>query len=201
MSDKDALQPQPRDDVGGTEPGHDGAVDPGGAASTEQGESGGGRVMVDPRGPRFSAAVTTVVLAVTLLTLPQIPQSDSIVAVLLLTFQALVFGAAAFFGLRYHPYGWVYRTALAPRLGPPEELEDEAPPRFAQQVGLAFVIVALVGLALGVPVVAQVSVALALAAAFLNAAFNFCLGCEVYLLYQRTASSVRQRRRQAGSDA
>lgn len=146
------------------------------------------RVMVDPRGPRFAATVTTVVLAVTLLAIPDNEYSTDVLAVVLLAFQAAVFGAAALFGLSAQLYGRVYRAFIAPRLGPPKELEDEAPPRFAQQIGLAFVLVALVGLALGVPIVAKVAVALALAAAFLNAAFNFCLGCEIYVLYRRLAS-------------
>lgn len=143
-----------------------------------------GRTMIDPRGPRFAAAVTTVVLAAALLTIP------SITSVILLFVQALAFGAAALFGVRAQPYGWFFRTVLAPRLGPPKELEDAAPPRFAQQVGLTFVLVALVGLAIPVNLVAQIAVAFALAAAFLNAVFNFCLGCEIYVLIQR----VRNRR-------
>ena len=102
--------------------------------------------------------------------------------------QAIVFGAAALFGLKAQPYGMLYRAAVAPRLGPPDELEDEAPPRFAQQVGLVFVLIAMVGLALGLVPVAQIATAFALAAAFLNAAFNFCLGCEMYLLFQRVRS-------------
>jgi hypothetical protein len=150
--------------------------------------AGDGRVMVDPRGPRFAAAVTTVVLAVALLAIPDDPLQESLLPVLLLTFQALVFGAAALFGLKAQLYGRIYRWLLAPRLRPPAELEDEAPPRFAQKVGLVFVLVALGGLALGAPLVAKVAVALALAAAFLNAAFNFCLGCEMYLLYKRLSA-------------
>ena len=150
--------------------------------SADVDDADSGHVLIDPRGPRFGAAITVVVLAVALLTIP------SITSVLLLVVQAVVFGAAAMFGLKAQPYGWLYRQYVRPRLGPPSELEDEAPPRFAQQVGLVFVIVALVGLALSSPIVAMVATALALAAAFLNAAFNFCLGCEIYLLVQRLRS-------------
>ncbi len=139
----------------------------------------GVRTMIDPRGPRFGAALTVVVLAVVLLTIP------SVIAVVLLVWQAIAFGAAALFGVQAQPYGILYRSSVAPRLGPPTEMEDAAPPRFAQQVGLVFVVVALVGLAVGVPIVAYIATAFALAAAFLNAAFNFCLGCEIYLLVQR----------------
>jgi hypothetical protein len=140
------------------------------------------RVLIDPRGPRFGAAITVVVLAVALLTIP------SVVAVVALVAQAIVFGAAALFGLKAQPYGMIYRSYVAPRLRPPDGLEDEAPPRFAQQVGLVFVLVAIIALALSAVPVAQIATALALAAAFLNAAFNFCLGCEIYLLVQRLRS-------------
>lgn len=142
------------------------------------------RTMIDPRGPRFGAAITVVVLAVALITIP------SITSVVLLVIQAIAFGAAALLGIQAQPYGWIYRESVAPRLRPPRELEDAAPPRFAQQVGLGFVLIALVGLAFSAPVVAQIATAFALAAAFLNAVFNFCLGCEMYLLYQR----IRNRR-------
>ncbi len=134
---------------------------------------------VDPRGPRFGAAVTTVVLAVVLVLLPR-P-----VATVLLVWQAVAFGLGAFAGLQAQPYGWLFRVLVRPRLAPPTELEDERPPRFAQLVGFLFVAVALLGLALGETIVAQIAVAFALAAAFLNAAFAFCLGCEMYLLGRR----------------
>jgi hypothetical protein len=137
------------------------------------------RATVDPRGPRFGAVVTTVVLAVALLTL------GSALGTALLLWQAVVFGLGAIVGLSAQPYGWVFRRFVRPRLGPPSELEDAAPPRFAQSVGLVFVLVALGALALGWTVVATVAVAAALGAAFLNAAFDFCLGCEMYLLGRR----------------
>ena len=137
------------------------------------------RVEVDVRGPRFAAAITTVVLAVILLTL------DSPVGATLLVIQTLVFAMGAFLGLRYQPYGFVFRTLVQPRLAPPSEFEDAAPPRFAALVGFIFTAVALLGLITGVTVAAYVAVAMALAAAFLNAAFGFCLGCEMYLIGRR----------------
>lgn len=70
-------------------------------------------------------------------------------------------------------------------MGPPSELEDQAPPRFAQAVGLVFGLVGAAGLLLGLDVLFYVAIGMALAAAFLNAAFNFCLGCEMYLLLTR----------------
>jgi hypothetical protein len=88
-------------------------------------------------------------------------------------------------GLQYAPYGLVYRALVRPRLGPPRELEDAAPPRFAQGVGLAFSVVGVIGYATGLTPLGIAATALALAAAFLNAAFGLCLGCEMYVLIRR----------------
>ncbi len=63
--------------------------------------------------------------------------------------------------------------------------EPAAPVRFAQAVGLAFIVVAAAGYLLGAPVLGLVFTAFALLAAFLNAAFGLCLGCEVYLAWRR----------------
>jgi hypothetical protein len=130
---------------------------------------------VDPRGPRFAAWVTTVVLAVVLVT-SWWP---------LLAAQAVVFAIGAFAGLRVAPYSLVYRRLVAPRLGPTGEREEAAPVRFAQGVGFGFAVLGTLGYALDVPVLGVVATAFALAAAFLNAAFAFCLGCETYLLIRR----------------
>jgi hypothetical protein len=131
--------------------------------------------MIDPRGPRFAAAVTSVVLAVTLLT----------GSVWLLAVQVAVFAIGAGWGVAASPYGWVYRRLVRPRLGPPAELEDARPPRFAQTVGLVVTGIGLVlGLA-GVPWAVEISAGLGFVAAFLNAVFGLCLGCELYLLVKR----------------
>jgi len=131
---------------------------------------------IDPRGPRFSALITTVVLAVVLVTS----------SVWLLAAQAVVFAAGSVFGLRYSPYGLLYRRLIRPRLGPPAELEPEAPPRFAQGVGLVFAVIGVAGYAAGLTWLGVAATAAALVAAFLNAVFGFCLGCEMYLLIRRT---------------
>ena len=130
---------------------------------------------VDVRGPRFAAWVTAVVLAVALVT-----GSGGLVAV-----QAVVFAVGAFAGLRYAPYGVLFRLLVAPRLGPAREREPEAPPRFAQLVGLLFALVGAAGYLLGAPVLGAVATGLALVAALLNAATGFCLGCELYLIARR----------------
>ncbi|MEU5876556.1 DUF4395 domain-containing protein [Spirillospora sp. NPDC047279] len=132
-------------------------------------------MQVDPRGQRFAAAVTSVVLIAVLV------QGNWV----LLACQALVFALGAFLGLRYSPYGMVFRLLIRPRLGPPKDYEDAAPPRFAQAVGLVFALVGTVGYALGIEWLGIGATAFALGAAFLNAAFGFCLGCEMYLLVRR----------------
>lgn len=134
---------------------------------------------VDVRATRFGAAITAVVLAVALVSLP------TTISVVLTAWQTLVFALGAFAGLRAQPYGLLYRAVVAPRLGPATRFEDPRPPRFAQLVGFAFATTGLVSLAAGASTLAQVALGFALAAAFLNAAFGLCLGCEVYVLGQR----------------
>ena len=130
---------------------------------------------IDPRGPRVGALITTVVLAVVL-----ISGSGWLLAA-----QALVFATGAVLGLRYAPYGLLYRQLIRPRLGPPRGLEPEAPPRFAQAVGLVFAIAGVAGYAAGVTWLGLAATAAALVAAFGNGVFGFCLGCEMYLLIRR----------------
>ena len=130
---------------------------------------------IDPRGPRFGAWITTAVLIIVLATS----------SAWLLAAQTVVFAIGAIFGLRWAPYGLIYRYAVRPRLGPPKELEEEAPPRFAQGVGVAFAAVGVIGYATHVTALGIAATALALVAAFLNAAFGFCLGCEMYLIIRR----------------
>ncbi|GAA1735852.1 DUF4395 domain-containing protein [Aeromicrobium alkaliterrae] len=139
---------------------------------------------VDPRGLRFGAAVTSVVLAAALLTVS--PARE--VALVLVGVQTVVFAIGAFLGVRHSPYGRVFARFVRPRLGAPDELEDARPPQFAQAVGLGFAVVALVALAAGAPVVALVALAFALVAALLNAVVGFCLGCEIYLLARRAST-------------
>ncbi len=137
------------------------------------------REQIDPRGPRFGGAVTSIVLVAALILV------GTTAGTVLVAWQTLVFGLGAIVGLHAQPYGIVFKKLVKPRLGPPAELEDAAPPRFAQAVGLAFMTVALIASLAGASVVATIAIAFALAAAFLNAAFDFCLGCEMYLLGKR----------------
>lgn len=135
---------------------------------------------IDVRGPRFGATVTTVVLAVVLIT----------GSAWLLAWQTLAFALGAAGGVGRSPYGWLFRKVVRPRLGPPTEFESPEPPRFAQAVGLVFAGVGLIGFALGPSWLGLGATAAALAAAFLNAAFGYCLGCEMYLLVRRVTVRV-----------
>ena len=135
---------------------------------------------IDPRGPRFGAAITAVLLSLILILGP-----GSAPALILLVVQTLAFAAGALLGPASQPWGLVFRRFVRPRLAPPAELEDARPPRFAQAVGLVFALAGLAGWVLGWPVLFYVAVGFALIAALLNAVFDFCLGCEVYLLGRR----------------
>ncbi|MDQ1658861.1 MAG: hypothetical protein QOD41_3944 [Cryptosporangiaceae bacterium] len=134
---------------------------------------------VDPRGPRFAAWVTTAVLSAVILTGSGV----------LLAAQALVFAIGAFIGLRYAPYTLLFRRFVAPRLTPPVTREAAAPLRFAQGVGFVFAAVGAIAYLAGAPVLGTAATAFALVAAFLNAAFGLCLGCETYLLFRRLTTT------------
>ncbi|WP_405133664.1 DUF4395 domain-containing protein [Nocardia sp. NBC_01388] len=136
---------------------------------------------VDVRGPRFAAWITTVVLALVLI----IATFSVPAAAVLLAVQAVVFALGAARGPRRSPYGRIYATLVAPRVGPPAELEPVAPLRFAQLVGLLFAVLGVIGFAAGSPVAGVIFTGFALFAAFLNAAFGICLGCKIYPLAAR----------------
>lgn len=132
---------------------------------------------VDVRGPRFGAGVTAVLLVLVLL-LGARPG----VALALLAVVAAGFALGVARGVTGTWQAAVFRRVVAPRLGPVVEREDPRPPRFAQLVGLLVTGAGVVLGALGVAVAVPVAAAVALVAAFLNAAFGLCLGCELYLL-------------------
>jgi hypothetical protein len=130
------------------------------------------RIYIDARGPRFGAVITTSVLAIALVTMNE----------WVLLAQALVFAIGAIRGPQFTPYGLLFKKFIKPRLSKEAPTEDVRPPKFAQSVGLIFALVGLVGAFSGADIVFTVAVPFALGAAFLNAAFNYCLGCEMYLL-------------------
>jgi len=136
---------------------------------------------VDVRGPRFVAWITTVVLVATLI----VSGVNPLAAAFILGLQAVVFAVGAVAGPRRHPYGIVFANVVAPRLGPVREREPVAPLKFAQLVGFVFAVFGVAGFAAGASLVGVIATAAALVAAFLNAAFGICLGCQLYPLVVR----------------
>jgi len=136
------------------------------------------KIYIDARGPRFAAIITTIVLATALVT-----QN-----VWVLVAQGVVFLIGAVKGPQFTPYGVIFKNVVKPRLKGVAPTEDVRPPKFAQAVGFVFALVAAVGAFAGADLVFTIAVGAALAAAFLNAAFNYCLGCEIYLLLVRFTS-------------
>ena len=131
--------------------------------------------LIDVRGPRFSATITVIVLAIALAT-----QNAWVLAL-----QAVVFAIGAIRGPQFTPYAFIFKRVVKPRLRGEVVTEDSRPPQFAQTVGFIFALVGLLGAAIGAVLVFNIAVGFALAAAFLNSVFNYCLGCEMYLLVLR----------------
>ena len=136
------------------------------------------KIYIDARGPRFSATITALVLATALVT-----QNKWV-----LVAQGLVFLIGATRGPQFTPYGLIFKNVVKPRLNKVAPTEDVRPPKFAQAVGFIFAVVGSIGAFAGADIVFTVATGFALAAAFLNAAFNYCLGCEMYLLITRFTS-------------
>jgi hypothetical protein len=161
----------------------------------------GAPAQVDVRGPRFAAWLTTAVLVAALV----ISGFSVSGAVAVLAAQAVVFAIGALGGPRRHPYGLLFAHVVAPRFGPVREREPVAPLKFAQLIGFLFAGAGVAGYATGVPVLGAAATAAALAAAFLNAAFGICLGCQLYPLLARLrrpgpASTTEAARQPKGSE-
>jgi hypothetical protein len=137
--------------------------------------------MIDPRGPRFGAWITSAVLVVVLAV-----SGSATAAGVLLAAQGVVFALGS---RGRSPYQQMFARWVRPRLAPPTELEDPAPPRFAQVVGLAFAVGGAACFLAGAVLAGQVFTGFALVAALLNAAVGLCLGCEMYLIFKRITTS------------
>jgi Domain of unknown function (DUF4395) len=139
---------------------------------------------IDPRGQRFTAAVNLTGFTAALLLAPS--GSTAVVLAVL----GVGFALGTFLGPQHTPWAELFKKLIRPRIGAPKDLEDEAPPRFAQAVGLGFVVLALVGYLSGATLLGAIATGFALAAALLNAVFGYCLGCEIYLLARRLAPTT-----------
>jgi Domain of unknown function (DUF4395) len=142
---------------------------------------------VDVRGPRFAAWVATVVIVATLIA----AAFSLTAAAVILAVQAVVFAVGAWRGPREHPYGLIFSRFVLPRLGPGTEKEPVPPLKFAQLVGLVFAVAGVVGFAAGIQLLGLIATSFALLAAFLNAAFGICLGCQLYPLVVRVRKNSR----------
>jgi hypothetical protein len=148
-----------------------------------------GRLLIDVRGPRFGAAITSVVLATALVV-------QGTVGTALIAWQWAMFAIAAVFGLRHSVYGNLFRFVKRRfDLGPPPATEPEAGPRFAQACGLAVLSVALVAAALGATTVAWVAAGTVLALSLLLASTDVCIGCLLYGVIARMPSPLGAARR------
>jgi hypothetical protein len=143
--------------------------------------------LVDVRGPRFAAWVTTAVLVLAL----AVSAASAPAAAVILAGQAVIFAIGAVGGPRRHPYGRIFAAVVAPRLGPVQDREPTPPLKFAQLVGLIFAVLGAAGFAAGAFPIGVIATAAALAAAFLNAAFGICLGCQLYPLVVRLRRPAR----------
>jgi hypothetical protein len=193
---------------------------------SDRADAGGKPHGIDPRGPRFAAGITALLLLVAVLLgltglstaqggfgwFAYQPLADATTAVgsswaiqsatiaqrfldpafLLLLVIALLF-LWGVLSPRTAPWGVLYRKVVQPRLKPPTELEDPRPPRFAQGVGLFVVAIGLILHLVGVPWALPIAAAAAFIAAFLNAVFGLCLGCQLYLVLQRAGIVGRER--------
>jgi len=143
-------------------------------------------VGIDPRGPRFGATITNVLsIVIFFFALDSDPINQS-AAYLLLVLAAALFAVGAFFGTSSHPYAWLYKKLVRPRLSAPKELEDPRPPQFAQAVGLFVAAVGIVLQAVGVTYGVTIAAAALFVATTLQAYFAYCLGCQIYLALKRS---------------
>ncbi len=138
--------------------------------------------LIDPRGPRFGAAITSA-LSLSAFGIAVSLQDGFSAAYPLIVLLAVLFSWSVF-SPKTHPYGLIFKTLVRPRLAAPSELEDSRPPQFAQKVGLGFALLGLIGYWIA-PLLVAVSAGFIFFAAFLNAFFNFCLGCQMYLGLKR----------------
>jgi hypothetical protein len=138
---------------------------------------------IDPRGPRFGASITSFLLLITVFF--GLGADTQEVALFFLIFIAALFGIGTLLGTSRHPYGIIFKAFVRPRLSAPKELEDPRPPKFAQSVGLLVSLAGIVLALAGVPYGVAIAAGAAFVAAFLNAAFAYCLGCQIYLGLKR----------------
>ena len=138
---------------------------------------------IDPRGPRFGATITNVLSAIIFYL--ALDSATEGIAAGLFAVAAALFLIGTVFGTSKHPFGWLFRTLVKPRLSAPTELEDSRPPQFAQAVGLFVSVVGLILYWAAVPYGVAIAAGALFLASALQAYVGFCLGCQMYLGLKR----------------
>ena len=139
-------------------------------------------VQIDPRGYRFGASVTLVISIIALVL------GANTAGLIAMGVLALLFLPGATVGPQVTLQSWIFRKLIRPRIGPPAETESFRPPRFAQQMGLAFSLLAVIFGLFDVALGFYIFTGFVVAASFLNSVFGFCLGCEIYLGFKRATT-------------
>jgi hypothetical protein len=130
---------------------------------------------IDPRGPRFNQAMIAALLLVGF-----VLDWGPIVPVV-----AVVLALGAALGPRFGPFLALYAHVIRPRLGPPAELEDPRPPRFAATLGAVVLTASTVAFLADAEVLGWALALLVALLAGLAASTGICVGCEIYLFLAR----------------
>lgn len=139
--------------------------------------------LIDARQPRLGQGITGTLLVLNFVLAPKVP-----VAIPLL---AAVMGFASLLGPRFNVYAYLFK-ALKPRFGPPKELEEPWPPRFANLLGFIFLTGGTVAFYGFDSSVAAWGLGLLVAAlALLAAITGLCVGCEFFVIGRRIATKGR----------
>ena len=152
--------------------------------------------LIDPRGQRFGAGLSAVVLAVTILL--DLPIGVALVAVAL--------GVSSALGTRWFVFGRPWPTVRRLlRLGPPNAPEPEVGPRFAQALGTTFLALGTILLLAGLRPIGWLPVVAVVALQTLLAVTGYCLGCRLYGLHwwvpEQFDRLVLRRQPDSGADA
>jgi hypothetical protein len=112
------------------------------------------------------------------------PASEQ-VALTVMGFAVLMFTFGSILGPAKHPYSYLYKYTLRRFLKAPAYLEPATPVHFAQVIGLVITGLGLTLGLLGTPFALPIAAAAAFMAAFINAVFAYCIGCQMYLGLKR----------------
>lgn len=140
---------------------------------------------IDPRQPRFSAGITSIVA---LLALVSFLAKYDLVSVLLYLYATFIFIWAVFFPSAWHPYLRLYKI-ISKRLDPPAYMEDSRAPAFAQKIGLLVSVLAFI-FSLFIPIVGAIFGLMLFIASAANAYFNVCIGCILYLRLRKLGIKI-----------